>query len=101
MSTAQNRRPKFSLQKTAMDFTSKILYVVNNTLCDKHGAIRHGQPCWYIHTDGLALRAAVCGQRASKIFTGTVSESSFNRRNGSLSNKHKNESRYPKKEYAR
>jgi len=63
-----------------MDFTSKIRNVVDHTLCSKHGAIRHGQPCWWITSDGLALRAAVCGQRASMIYTGQVSASSFDRR---------------------
>lgn len=80
-----------------MDFTSRILQIVNNTVCEKHGATSHGQPCWWIHSDGLALRSAICGKRASKMFTGQVSDAAV-RRNGSLSNHKKNASRYPKKE---
>lgn len=82
-----------------MDFTSKIRYAIEHTLCEKHGAIRHGQPCWWIPTDGLALRAAICGNRAAKMYTGKVSDSSFDRRSSAQPNK--NASRYPKKEHTR
>lgn len=68
------QRPKFSIQTVTKDFTSKIRYVVDNTLCDSHGAIRHGQPCWWIRNDSGSPRAAICDKRARKVYTGTSSE---------------------------
>lgn len=67
------RRPKFSFQQVTEDFTSKISNVVNHTLCAKHGAIRHGQPCWWLRTDNGSLLAGICNSRAGMIYTGTPS----------------------------
>lgn len=100
VTSTQHRRPKFSLQNSIMDFTSKIRHIMGSVVCETHQA-RVEEPCWWISTDTPILRAAICGNRASKMYTGQVSASSFNRRNGSLSNKNKNANRYPKKENTR
>lgn len=67
------QRPKFQVQQKVQDFTSKIRYVVDNTTCKKHGAHRHGQPCWWLPSDGIGLRAAICDKRARQVYTGTPS----------------------------
>lgn len=70
---------KFFVQREAMDFTSNIKEVLSRTLCKTHGALRHGQACWWIHTDTGGLRAAVCGRRARKIYVGQSSGRSVTR----------------------
>ena len=70
----EQRRPKFSVQQTVEDFTSKISRVINHTVCAKHGAHRHGQPCWWIRNDDGYPRAAICNNRAAMIYTGTPTE---------------------------
>lgn len=85
-------RPKFSVQQGLQDFTSKIRRVLDHTLCEKHDAVRYGQPCWWLHEDNGTLRSAVCNQRARKIFTGVPSErASMNHREYKRSQKEKTE----------
>lgn len=71
-------KPKYQVQKQMQDFTSKIRYVAEQTVCEEHEAMK-GRPCWWIPGDGSILYAGVCNSRASKIFTGTPSESSIRR----------------------
>jgi hypothetical protein len=62
-----------------MDFSSKIAYVVNNTLCSKHGANEYGVPCWWIRGDqGIMRFAGICNRRASMIYTGQPQSQSRN-----------------------
>lgn len=69
----QQPRNKFSVQQKLQDFTSKVREVVNTTVCEKHGAVRHGQPCWWLHTNSGSL-LAICNQRARKMYIGEPSE---------------------------
>jgi len=66
-------RSKFSVQQEFQDFTSKIVEVVNRTICKKHGAREQGEPCWWLDTvHGKKL--AVCDKRARQIYNGNPSE---------------------------
>jgi hypothetical protein len=67
------QRPKFTIQKKVMDFTSKIERVINETACGKHGA-PEGYACFVV-----ADNRSVCNKRASMIYTGTITHASHKR----------------------
>lgn len=69
-------RPKFVVQQKVMDFHSKIDRVLVETTCDRHSA-PIGEPCWDVASDTTKFFGrGICGKRASKIYTGTVTDRS-------------------------
>lgn len=61
-------RPQFVPSKV-MDFSSKILAVINQHDCRRHGA-PVGFPCFVLSTDSLLVHGAICNVRATKMFNG-------------------------------
>lgn len=73
------QRPKFSMQQTTQDFTSKIRVVVDQFDCSRHDNYAPvGIPCFHLRMDSRdGYYAGICNVRALKLYNGVPRPTKF------------------------